>query len=466
MVSQSEERAASLVELWIADPLQAWMDWLPEDEHPREWQPEALDYFRDPENRRAAFVATREAGKSRFMAMLGLHRLATRPRSTVLAFAPIDRQIKSAYWTEVAILLRQSLVLQRLHPDWRLQEREIVTGVPDHRMAAVATNDPAALEGWHSRDTTVLIDESQAFSDAHFNSIQGINPNLLIACGTGGDDAGWFAEAFGRMSWFWNVTRRITASEIPRLKESFEREQKRLGIDNPILRRMWLAEFCSASEYSIFDEALLLRARGLEPRQVYDETHPPFGDVPQGPVVLGVDPARGGPSGDDCAVAVLRGHKIERIFTLPPGDEMALAAAIAVEAHRYNASSVVVEAAGLGHGVYARTAELLQRTRTLVSSFVGAKKAVYDETAANQKAEVVLRMRTMLLESGLGLPAGQEFDRLAGELMRLRLVSTMDEKVRITDPPKSPDFADAVIAALSELVYSRVGITTVDCDWF
>ncbi len=41
----------------------------------------------------------------------------------------------------------------------------------------------------------------------------------------------------------------------------------------------------------------------------------------------------------------------------------------------------------------------------------------------------------------------------------------MDGRVRIVDPPQSPDFADAAICAFSSRVYSSVGIVSVDCDW-
>ncbi len=157
---------------------------------------------------------------------------------------------------------------------------------------------------------------------------------------------------------------------------------------------MWLAEFCSASEYSIFDEVVLKGARGFAPRPELAswgrfESHAEE-------VALGVDPARGGPKGDDCAVAVLIGRKLDRIFTLPPGDEMNLAAVRrAAGARELGASDVIIEAAGLGHGVYARVRELLNRTRILVKPFVGAKKAHQDPNAANQKAEVVLNMRSV-----------------------------------------------------------------------
>jgi hypothetical protein len=228
---------------------------------------------------------------------------------------------------------------------------------------------------------------------------------------------------------------------------------------------MWLAEFCSASEYSIFDEATLRLVQGFTPPPLEPlEGWPPFGP-PAEEVVLGVDPARGGPKGDDCAVAVLVGRRLDRILTLPPGDEMALSASIVTLTREVSAETVIVEAAGLGHGVYARVRELLERTRAFVKPFVGAKKAQQDPNAANQKAEVCLWLRRALLDKDVGLPGGPEFDRLAAELLRLRLATTMDGKVRIVDPPQSPDYADAAICAFSSLVYTSIGIASVDVDW-
>lgn len=463
MTTDSENRAAALLESWRADVALFWRDTLTESQWAREWQVAALEDVNNPANKRIAIATAREGGKSRLEAMVGLHHLCTRPGSTVLAVAPIQRQASSAVWNEVEVLWAASAVLRGLFPHWRIRAAEIDTGVPGWRMATLASDNASALEGWHSPDMLILIDESQSLPDGHWSSLQGVNPSRLIACGTGGDDSGWFAEAFGHMKWLWDVTRKVTVLDMPRLREAYLREKKRLGEGSPVLRRMWLAEFCSASEYSIFEESLLKRARGRDlNRHTYmlGDQPPPIPEV-----VLGIDPARGGPDGDDCAVALLRGMNVERIWTLPPGDEMLLASEIVAEVCRSGAGTVAIEVGGLGHGVYARVRELLRGRRATVSAYNGSERSVHDANAANLKAEVVLRLRTLLLEGAIGLPSEAEsFDRLSNELMGLRLVTTKDGRVRIQDPARSPDYADAMLAALSSVVISP-GAVSGRVDW-
>lgn len=70
----------------------------------------------------------------------------------------------------------------------------------------------------------------------------------------------------------------------------------------------------------------------------------------------------------------------------------------------------------------------------------------------------------MLVEGTVGLPAGPEFDRLADELMGLRMVTTKEGKIRIQDPRRSPDYADSVLTALSVLV-DRPSVVTAHLDW-
>jgi superfamily II DNA or RNA helicase len=92
------ELAASTLATLRDDPLLAWRSWFSEDLWPRGWQIEALEDWRNPRNRRLAYVTARGAGKSRFAAFCILHDAATRHEGLILIVSPSERQRRVSTW--------------------------------------------------------------------------------------------------------------------------------------------------------------------------------------------------------------------------------------------------------------------------------------------------------------------------------------------------------------------------------
>ncbi len=133
------ERALAQLEFYSANPRETWNEVLPEGERPRDWQGDASDDLRNPENRRIAIIGCREASKSRFLAMAGTHHLCFNPGSLVLQVAPTGSAATGLLLEEIPrILWERSPILRQLFPAWNVYADRIDTGVPGWRMESVA----------------------------------------------------------------------------------------------------------------------------------------------------------------------------------------------------------------------------------------------------------------------------------------------------------------------------------------
>jgi hypothetical protein len=355
--------------------------------------------------------------------------------------------------TEIRALWDASPTLRALFPDFEISDFEIRTSRPHWRLVAVSASDPAALAGLHggSGGALIVVDEAAGLEDRFFLQL---GPMLW------GSDSRCFVVSTpqGRSGFFWDiysgsgrelfdVALSVPLEELPHLTELAQREAKHLGADSAVYRQAYRAEFADAEESPLFPVELLHRARGIDPDG--DESWMP-GVGPLRHRVAGFDVA--GLGGDDAAMVLLVGRSVRSFKVLPRLEPMALAASAIVQARLWRVQEVAVDAAGLGAGVADRMDTLTRGEQLHVHEYIGASKS-FDDAAQNLKTAVALALRERLMEGQVGISdsvSESDFQRLARELSGMRLVQEpRSGKVRISDPPRSPDYADALLAALS-----------------
>ena len=164
------------------------------------------------------------------------------------------------------------------------------------------------------------------------------------------------------------------------------------------------------------------------------------------PLILGVDPARGGPKRDLTAIAFRRGREVPSLLTWETMDEMRLAGIVARFINKYSPAKVFIDV-GYGNGTIDRLKEL--GFQNIVEGVNFGSGADQDEIYANKRAEMWIEMRDWLQEGGVNIP---DCDKLHADLSvmpdfltksngQMQLVGK--DKIR-KDFKRSPDRGDAV----------------------
>jgi hypothetical protein len=182
---------------------------------------------------------------------------------------------------------------------------------------------------------------------------------------------------------------------------------------------------------------------------------------PEGPLIIGVDPAGSGI--DRTAIAYRRGRCIIKVTTHRGLDTMQVCGMIAKLIREEKPAKVCIDVGGLGVGIYDRLMEQGFDSRVVVAVNFGGKPVepvAFDENGklaggpANRRAELWLNVRRALESERFKLP---DSDSLQADLVSCgykldssgRLLLEAKESMRRRGVP-SPDEGDAVALCFSE----------------
>lgn len=318
---------------------------------------------------------------------------------------------------------------------------------------AVASNQPALIEGAHADSLLFCYDEAKFLPDEIWNASEGAFSGQgevsAFAISTPGPPNGRFYDIHARKPgyedwWCRHITleEAIRAGRVSRAwAEAREREW---GADSPIFRTRVLGEFAADDEEGVIPLAW------VEAAMARWEDLLDYGKV----LVVGIDVADTGT--DDTAMALGGPNGIAQLHVYPTGDTMQTTgrAAAALGAPRDRARAVV-DVIGVGAGVAARLKELGYRVDPFNAS---SGTHVKDRTGAfgflNLRAAAWWGLRERLdpaTGDGVILPRN---DRLLAELVVARWRVTSAGKIQIEAKDeirkrlgRSPDCADAVVMA-------------------
>lgn len=199
--------------------------------------------------------------------------------------------------------------------------------------------------------------------------------------------------------------------------------------------------------------------------------------LPYGPLILGVDPARGG--GDKTGLVDRQGRVMGRncCKTIDHDDLMAVAGEVVQEVKKLlplGLSAVVIDITGLGSGLYDR---LRERLGGLVVPINFSNSAIEHNRFRNRRSEIWDNMREWFddpagvwvadsdeLQTDICLPVWGKGATHFDSAGRLCLEGKDHIKERLNDPNASPDYGDAAALTFGVDVGAWVGGDDEDDD--
>ena len=384
----SEERAL-MTQLWtplVADDPEKFVlfafPWGKKDtplekfQGPRLWQRTVLralaTYIRDGRTREALGIVTemmrdstvsgRGIGKSTLVSWLILWFLTTRVGASVIVSANTEHQLNKVTWGEltkwVALAINShwwDLSATALAPQgWiaDLVEKQLQKGTRQWGAQGKlwSAENPDGYAGPHNMLGMMLIfDEASGIPDAIFSVADGyftepILDRYWFTFSNGRRSSGYFYECHqGAKRAFWN-TRNIDARTVEGTDtRRYEQIIEEYGEDSNEARVEVYGEFPAQNDEQMF------------PTHAVDEAmrRPAWND-PTAPVVMGVDPARGG---DTTVLRVRRGRDLIAKRRYNSGDLMVVVGHIIEAIQEFSPAMTVVDEAGLGFGVADRLRE-------------------------------------------------------------------------------------------------------------
>jgi hypothetical protein len=424
---------------------------------PRKWQREVLRTIKthiednqgkiDFDTLRMAVSSGRGIGKSALVGWLILWMLTTRIGSSVIVSANSESQLKSVTWAE---LIKWSAMLINSHwwevsatklvpAQWvcELVERDLKKGTRYWAAEGKlwSAENPDSYAGVHNQDGMMLIfDESSGIPNPIWEVGAGFftenTPNRFwLAFSNPRRNEGYFFECFNAKRAFWN-TRTVDARTVEDTdKAVYEQIIAEYGEDSSQAKVEVYGEFPSAGEDQFISPVLVQDAM----------VRPRWKDV-TAPIVMGVDPARGG--ADSTVILVRQGRDIVAIKRYSGEDTMAIVGRVIEAIEEFKPIMTVIDEGGLGYGILDRLTE--QRYKVRGVNF--GNKAKQSIAFGNKRAEMWNDMRNWLKTASIPEDRQLKAD-LIGPMKRPNSSGTIfleGKKEMRSRGLASPDAADAL----------------------
>lgn len=411
---------------------------------PRVWQRKALEAIRARlqagETRLEILIrACHSAGKSWFMAVIVLWYMSTRPEARGLTTAEVWRTVEEILWPEIRRLYAGSMLAD-------LNVGRCLTTFlefgPAWLCAGAASDRPETLEGPHSPTAGLrVVDEGKSVPSAVFTSTGAIlaSPESLDMWGsTPSIRAGDFYERdiFGAPS----VIRLVVTADdlieegVPGIAEWKAECARKWGVDSADYRSRVCAEYIEEGEGALYPFSHVERAMA----QTWDVDMAPVGGMDAAGSVDGdenVVALSSGPDDLGRSRARIAGAWKEHDTMISKGRALALLRAA-------GAVSVNVDSIGLGKGVH----DALRLDFSACTEYRASDRPEDPVRFVNRKAEDAWQMREDLEKGVLRLPNDPV---LRAQLLAMKYEINAQGRLRVIDPPDSPDRHDAILIARS-----------------
>jgi len=435
---------------------------------PRKWQREILrdiaKHIRVNEGKvnmdtlREAVSSGRGIGKSALVSWLILWMLSTRIGSTVIVSANSEAQLRSVTWGELtkwqAMIINShwwEISATKIVPaQWltELVERDLKKGTRYWAAEGKlwSEENPDAYAGVHNHDGMMLIfDEASGIADAIWAVGAGFfTENILdrywFAFSNPRRNSGYFFETFNSKRDFWQ-TRQIDARTVEGTdKQVYEQIIAEYGEDSIQARVEVYGDFPSAGEDQF-----------ISPMVVEDAFKRPKYKDETAPIVIGVDPARGGL--DSTVIVVRRGRDIVAIKRYKGEDTMSIVGRVIDAIDEYKPTLTVIDEGGLGYGILDRLTEQRYKVRGVNFGWKAKNPVMW----GNKRAEMWGAMREWLKTASI--PQDKMLkDDLVGPMKKPNSAGTIfleGKKEMKSRGLASPDAADALAVTFAYPVAHR-----------
>ena len=400
--------------------------------------------------RRISVVGCHASGKDWVTARVILWWLETRPKAKVVVIAPTQRQMEQILWQELASAIASADV----ELSGKLT-RSRYTISPDRFAIAFSTDKPENIQGFHSPELLLIIDEAHGVKQSHLDAARRLNPVKTLMVGNALPQPGDFYDSHHAKRRHY-ARLKIAAADTPNLQKGAERvpglispddiEDKALawGEDHPLFISAVHAEFPDSEPDSLVGRKAIEDA--MAENAPSGDGAPSESDDEKEPVYIGVDVAR---FGEDKSVLVARrGQRALAIKSLGREmDTMRVAGEAALMASEFRAEAIFVDENGVGGGVCDR----LKETGAPVYGVQFGRRAPHPTRFANLRSEIFWELRRLMNSRLIALPNDEE---LAAQLRSLRYEVSSSGQVVLESKRKtkkqgapSPDRADALALA-------------------
>ena len=435
---------------------------------PRQWQRDVLrtiaKHIKDNRGQvdmttlREAVSSGRGIGKSALVSWLILWMLTTRIGSSVVVSANSESQLRSVTWGELtkwqAMIINAhwwEISATKLVPaKWvcELVERDLKKGTRYWAAEGKlwSEENPDSYAGVHNHDGMMLIfDEASGIPDGIWSVGAGFfTENILdrywFAFSNPRRNQGYFFECFNSKRDFWNG-RQIDARQVEDTdKAVYEQIIAEYGEDSSQARVEVYGEFPSAGEDQFISPTLVEDAFK---RERYKDT--------SAPIVIGVDPARGG--ADSTVILVRQGRDIISIKRYQGEDTMSIVGRVIEAIEEFKPVMTVIDEGGLGYGILDRLTEQRYKVRG-VNFGSRAKNSIM---WGNKRAEMWGAMREWLKTASIPEDRKLKSD-LTGPMKKPNSSGTIfleGKKEMKARGMASPDAADALCVTFAFPVAHR-----------
>jgi hypothetical protein len=407
---------------------------------------------------RKAVSSGRGIGKSALVSWLILWMLTTRIGSTVIVSANSEAQLRSVTWGELtkwaAMIINNhwwEVSATKLTPaKWvcELVERDLKKGTRYWAAEGKlwSEENPDSYAGVHNHDGMMLIfDEASGIPDAIWSVGAGFfTENILdrywFAFSNPRRNQGYFFECFNAKRQFWDTTQVDARTVEDTDKQVYEQIIAEYGEDSAQAKVEVYGEFPSDGDDQFISPRLVDEA--MQREQYKDMT---------APLVMGIDPARGG--ADSTVIVLRRGRDLVTIKRFHGEDTMMIVGRIIDLMDEFKPTMVVMDEGGLGYGILDR----LNEQRYKVKGVNFGWKAKNTIMWGNKRAEMWGAMKDWLKSASLPQDRQLKAD-LTGPLKKPNSSGTVfleGKKEMRARGLASPDAADALAVTFAYPVAHR-----------
>lgn len=435
---------------------------------PRAWQRKVLreisDHIRanqgklDMDALRVAVSSGRGIGKSALVSWLILWMLSTRIGSSVIVSANSENQLRTVTWGELTKWATMSINSHWWEPSatklvpatWLtdLVERDLKKGTRYWSAEGKlwSEENPDSYAGVHNHDgMMVIFDEASGIPDGIWSVAAGFFTEKILdrywfAFSNPRRNTGYFFETFHGKRAFWKG-QIIDARTVEGTDQSiYNQIIAEYGEDSIQARVEVYGEFPAAGEDQFISPVVVDDAMKRKP---YKDS--------SAPVVLGVDPARGGM--DSTVIVARQGRDIIAIKRYKGEDTMSVVGHVIDAIEEYRPALTVIDEGGLGYGILDRLTEQKYKVRGVNFGWKAKNPVMW----GNKRAEMWGTMRDWLRSASIPQDRILKND-LVGPMKKPNSAGTIfleGKKEMRSRGLASPDAADAIAVTFAFPVAHR-----------
>lgn len=408
---------------------------------------------------RCARSSGRGPGKSAIVSWLSHWFISTRIGSSTTISANTENQLRTVTWGEMSKWFAMAInahwfdvAATKITPrSWltEIVERELKKGT---RYWAIegklwSEENPDGYAGIHNHDGMLLIfDEASGIPDSIWPIAEGFFTEPILdrywfAFSNPRRSIGAFYECFHAQKEYWDAeiidVRTVEGTD----KAVYQQIIDKHGADSYQAHVEVYGEFPPQSEESFISPGLV---RAAQERR-------PWGD-PSAPIIMGIDPSRGG---DSTVIVVRQGRDIIHLERFKIPDTMRVVGKIIEAIRRWKPQLTVMDEGGLGYGILDRLNEQGYRVHGVNFGEDAYNPTVYK----NRRAEIWGEMKDWLATASI--PDDRDL-RIAlcsprSEPDSMGAIQLESKKHMKTRGLSSPDEADAIAVTFAYPVAAEVG---------